>query len=88
MNRDRSFPTLLSQKARPFAGLTRSHLVALGGSYLLLSWVGISGMASFAFNLCLLLGLKLGQKSFRPGFFQLLFSPRVLLWAYKVESKA
>ena len=80
-----SFPRLLSEKARPLGGLTRSHLLTLGGSYLLLSSVGISGMASLIFNALLLLVLKLTQRHFQAGFFRLLISPRVLSWSHKME---
>ena len=83
----RSFPRLLSEKARPLVGLTRSHLLTLGGSYLLLSWVGISGLVSLIFNVALLLILRIAQKQFRPGFFRLLLSPRVLSWAYKLPEE-
>ena len=81
----RTFPGLLSQKARPLVGLSRTHLVTLGGSYLLLSWVGVSGIASLVANALLLLILKFSEKWFRAGFFRFLLSPKVLFWVYKVE---
>lgn len=80
-----TFPTLLTKKATMLASLTRFDLGVLGSSYLILSWMKVSGIYSVIVNAVLLLLLKVCQKRFMSGFFRFLNEERCLKWAYKLE---
>ena len=66
-------------------GLTRRDLGILGGSYLILSGIKISGIYALGINIVLLILLKLSKRYLKPGLFQLLLSRRQLCWAYCLE---
>lgn len=75
-----TFPTLLTKKATLMGSLTRYDLATLGGSYLVLSWMKVSGLYALAINALLLLIIKLAKKWLRPGFFVHLLDSDVSEW--------
>lgn len=86
MSRGR-FPTMLNKKATMLGSLTRYDLVVLGTSYLMLSWMKVSGLYSLATNALLLLVLKFIQRRLRPGFFSHLGDEKQLEWSYQLGGK-
>ena len=80
-----TFPTLLKHRATLVGSLGRYDLILLGGSYLVLSWMKVSGLYALAINIGILLVLKFTQRRLRAGFFRFLATPRRLKWAYKLE---
>lgn len=78
------FPTLLKSKATIMGSLTRFDLVILGGCYLVLSWMKVSGLLSLGINAFVFLLLKLIDRNLPKGFFQGLRSDRWLKWSYQV----
>jgi len=79
-----AFPTLLNKKAKILAGMNRMDLMFLGGGYLLLSWLRVSGILSLILNALLLLVVKLVTRKLPKGFVRELFASRKFLWGYKI----
>jgi len=75
------FPTLLTKKATMFGSLTRFDLGVMGGMYLILSWINVSGLVAVGINAAILIAIKLVQKWVRPGFFKLFRSETRLEWS-------
>jgi len=75
-----AFPTLLTKKATMFGSLTRFDLAVMGGAYLILSWMRVSGLVAIGINTGLLILIKLAQHWFRPGFFKLFRGETQLEW--------
>lgn len=64
--------------------LTRFDLVILGGCYLILSWMKVSGLLSLGINAFVFLILKLVDRNLPSGFIKGLRSARVLKWNYQM----
>ncbi|PIP92552.1 MAG: hypothetical protein COW00_00085 [Bdellovibrio sp. CG12_big_fil_rev_8_21_14_0_65_39_13] len=79
-----TFPTLLKSRATILGNFTRFDLVILGGSYLILSWMKVSGILSLAINAFLYFILKLIENKFPKGFFLGLRGKQMLIWSYKL----
>ena len=78
------FPTLLSQKATMLASLTRGDLLVVGSSYLILSWMKVSGLYSLAIISQILVCLKFVKKRLKKGFFSHLNDEKNLSWQFKL----
>lgn len=78
------FPTLLNQKATMLASLTRVDLLVVGSSYLILSWMKVSGLYSLAMIALILVCLKFGSKRLKKGFFAYLNDDKKLSWQFKL----
>ncbi len=78
------FPTLLNSKATILGAFTRFDLVILGGSYLILSWMKVSGFISLLINALVYMMLKLMERKLPKGFFKGLRSRKVLKWNYEL----
>ena len=79
-----SFPTLLKSKATIMGNFTRLDLVVLGGCYLLLSWMKVSGLLSLGINAFIYLVLKLMERNLPKGFFRAIKVNRSLNWSYRI----
>ena len=75
------FPTLLSRRPTMMAGLTRYDLCALGGTWLVLSHVGVSASGIILISIALLTALRLMRKFLPAGFFLHLADPVQLRWS-------
>lgn len=78
------FPTLLKSKATIMGSLTRFDLVILGGCYLVLSWMKVSGLLSLGINTFVFLILKLVDRNLPNGFIKGLRNRRILKWNYQM----
>lgn len=74
------FPHLLANKATLFASFTRYDLITVGGCYLVLSWLKVSGLTALFINILVLLSLRLSKKWIQVGFFKSLFKKRQYCW--------
>lgn len=79
------FPTLLNQKATMLASLTRVDLLVVGSSYLILSWMRVSGLYSLAMIALILVSLKFIGKRLKHGFFAHLNDDKKLSWQFKLR---
>lgn len=75
------YPTLLNKKATMLGSLTRYDLVIIGVSYLILSWMKVSGLYSLVINALILVLIKFAKGKFQIGFF------RNINGEYLIESK-
>lgn len=78
------FPTLLNQRATMLASLTRIDLLVVGSTYLILSWMKVSGLYSLAIISLILLCLKFVSKKLKQGFFAHLSDDKKLSWQFKL----
>ena len=78
------FPTLLNQRATILASLTRVDLLVVGSSYLILSWMRVSGLYSLAIIAFILVSLKFVSKRLKQGFFAHLNDEKKLSWQFKL----
>ena len=78
------FPTLLNQKATMLGSLTRVDLLVVGSSYLILSWMKVSGLYSLAIIALILVSLKFVSKRLKQGFFTHLNDEKKLSWQFKL----
>lgn len=78
------FPTLLNQKATMLASLTRVDLLVVGSSYLILSWMKVSGLYSLSIIALILVSLKFVRKRLKQGFFAHLNDEKKLFWQFKL----
>ena len=81
-----SYPSLLGKKATLVGGLTRADLAVVGASYLMLSWMKVSGLLSLLIVLVVLGGLALIKKFLMPGFFSQLIRKKSLNWRNSLEN--
>ena len=80
-----SYPSLLSKKATLIGNLTRTDLLVLGMSYLVLSWMKVSGLLSLLLIVFVLGVLVLIKKYVMPGFFSQLIWKRSFDWTQGLE---
>ena len=66
------------------ASLTRMDLLVVGSSYLILSWMKVSGIYSLSIIALILMCLKFINKRLKQGFFSNLSNPQKLSWQYKL----
>lgn len=76
------FPTLLNQRATMLGSLTRIDLLVVGLSYLILSWMKVSGIYSLAVIALILVCLKFVNKRLKQGFFTHLNDEKKLSWQF------
>jgi len=81
------FPTMLNKKATMLGTLTRIDLLVLGGCYLILSWMKVSGLYALGINALVLLTMKFTQKRLSSGFFSHLGDETKMSWAYKLGGR-
>lgn len=81
------FPTLLNKKATMLGSLTRIDLLVLGGCYLILSWMKVSGLYALGINAFVLLAMKYTQKRLSSGFFTHIRDEKKLSWSYKLGGR-
>ncbi|WP_120404277.1 hypothetical protein [Halobacteriovorax sp. BALOs_7] len=81
------FPTLLNQKATMLASLTRIDLLVVGSSYLILSWMKVSGLFSLATIALILVCLKFVSKRLKQGFFSHLNDEKKLTWQFRLGGR-
>ena len=79
-----AFPTLLNRKAKIFAGLNRSDLMVVGGCYLVLSWLRVSGITALVINALVLFSFKIITRKLPKGFFREINASKALKWSYKL----
>ncbi len=78
------FPTLLNQKAKMLGSLTRIDLLVVGSSYLILSWMKVSGLYSLTTIALILVCLKFVSNRLKQGFFTHLMDDKKLPWQFKI----
>ena len=78
------FPTLLNQRATMLASLTRIDLLVVGLSYLILSWMKVSGLYSLTIIALILVCLKFVNKRLKQGFFAHLNDDKKLSWQFSL----
>lgn len=81
------FPTLLNKKATMLGSLTRIDLLVLGGCYLILSWMKVSGLYALGINAFVLFIMKFTQKRLSTGFFTQIRGEKKLSWSYKLGGR-
>ncbi len=79
-----SYPALLNKRARILASLNRTDLIVLGLNYLIMSNLKISGWKIMCISLALLIITKLITTRLEKGFFEALFTKRIIKWNYKI----
>lgn len=72
------YPNLLNNKAKMLGNLTRYDLAIVGMTYLILSWMKVSGPYSLAINAIVLLLTKVIRTKFQRGFFLFLSGEKVI----------
>lgn len=75
------FPTMLNKRATMISNFTRSDLIAVGISYLLLAILKLSGVISLLIIALILFSKKTFQKYFQIGFFKHLNGETKLSWS-------
>ena len=80
-----SFPTLLNRKAKIIAGMNRIDLMVMGGGYLILSWLKVSGIPGLIIIVSILFIFKLATKHLPKGFMKEINAPKKIKWSYKLE---
>jgi hypothetical protein len=66
------------------ASLTRVDLLVVGSSYLILSWMKVSGLYSLSIIALILVSLKFVRKRLKQGFFAHLNDEKKLFWQFKL----
>ncbi len=79
-----SYPALLNKRARILASLNRTDLIVLGLNYLIMSNMKISGWKIICISLGLLVITKFVTSKLEKGFFEGLFTRRIVKWSYKI----
>jgi hypothetical protein len=82
--KDSSYPALLNKRARILASLNRTDLIVLGCNYLIMSNLKISGWKIICISLGLLIITKFITSRLEKGFFETLFTKRIVKWSYKL----
>ncbi len=80
-----SYPALLNKRARILASLNRTDLLVLGCNYLIMSNLKISGWKIICISLVVLIITKFITSRLEKGFFETLFTKRIINWNYKME---
>jgi len=83
--RSKEFPTLLNRQAKILFNLTRADLGLMGGSFLTLSWLGVTGLYSLIVNLILLVSFKIYMQNTPKGFLKELVTTDELEWQYSIS---
>ncbi|AYF43717.1 hypothetical protein BALOs_0707 [Halobacteriovorax sp. BALOs_7] len=69
------------------ASLTRIDLLVVGSSYLILSWMKVSGLFSLATIALILVCLKFVSKRLKQGFFSHLNDEKKLTWQFRLGGR-
>ncbi len=80
-----SYPTLLNKKATMLASLTRIDLTVVGGCYLVLSRLKISGLYSLVIILLILSLMRFIRKYIKVGYLKHIADSRRLCWGFKLR---
>jgi len=83
--RSKEFPTLLNRQAKILFNLTRTDLGLMGGSFLTLSWLGVTGLSCLVVNLLILVAFKIYMQNTPRGFLKELVTKDELEWQYGIS---
>lgn len=82
--RNSSYPALLNKRARILASLNRTDLIVVGTNYLILSQLKISAIKILIISGVLLVVTKVLTRRLEKGFFENIFSKRIINWHQKI----
>ncbi|MEX0799356.1 MAG: hypothetical protein WD025_07920 [Bacteriovoracaceae bacterium] len=78
-----TFPALLNRRAKMLGNLNRSDLIFVGGTFLVSSYLKISGITGLLLNLSLLAIFKILSSKLPKGFVEQVMAPKELAWKKK-----